>query len=172
MPTLNITFPAASPAPSSGYRVKYWPTTEPSNITTAITSTNSLSVPGLTGISYTGTVEASCGSGTFGSPRSFTASTVSVVSASAGFQPCIGGTIDDFLGGQITVSAPVTVNTGFSIEVQYTTTGVSCNPGTNLRTTIYGTIPIGFATATIDPCVGGGQYIPSSGTVCSAVGSI
>ena len=72
MPTLNLTFPAASPTPSLGYRVKYWPTNEPSNVTTTITATNSLSVPGLSGTSYTGTVEASCGDGVYGSPRSFT----------------------------------------------------------------------------------------------------
>jgi hypothetical protein len=172
MATLSLTFPAASPAPSSGYRVKYWPTAEPLNVTTAITATNSLSVPGLTGISYSGTVEASCGSGTFGSPRSFTASTVSVVSASASFQPCIGGTIDDFLGGQILLSANVTVDTTFSIDVQYTVTGVSCNPSTNLRTTIYGTVLAGNNSAVIDPCVAGGQYIPGGGIVCNAVGSI
>ena len=172
MATLSLTFPAASPAPSSGYRVKYWPTADPSNVTTMITATNSFTAVGLTATSYSGTVEANCGGGTFGSPRTFTAATVSVVSASASFQPCIGGTIDDFLGGQINLSGPVTVNTDFTIEVEYTTTGVSCNPSTNLRTTIYGTVLAGFATATIDPCVAGGQYIPSGGTVCSAVGSI
>jgi hypothetical protein len=73
MPTLNLTFPAVSPTPSLGYRVKYWPTADPSNITTIIAATNSLSVPGLPGTSYTGTVEASCGNGVYGSPRSFTA---------------------------------------------------------------------------------------------------
>lgn len=72
MATLSITFPAVTPAPSLGYRVKYWPTSSPSNITTTTTPTNSLSVPGLSGTSYTGTVEASCGDGVYGSPRSFT----------------------------------------------------------------------------------------------------
>jgi hypothetical protein len=72
MPTLNITFPAPSPAPSSGYRVKYWPTDNPANITTSIIATNSLSVPGLTGTSYTGTIEVICGEGAYSSPRNFT----------------------------------------------------------------------------------------------------
>ena len=172
MATLSITFPAATPTPSSGYRVKYWPTSTPSNVTTAITPTNSFTVTGLTGTSYSGTVEASCGGGNYGSPRTFTANTVSVVSANASFQPCIGGTIDDFLGGQITVSAPVSVDTNFSIEVQWVQPGVSCNVNTNLRTTISGVIPAGFNSATIDPCVAGGQYIPGGGSVCDAVGSI
>lgn len=72
MATLNLTFPAATPAPSLGYRVKYWLTSDPLNVTTAITPTNSFSVTGLSGDSYSGTVEASCGSGIYGSPRSFT----------------------------------------------------------------------------------------------------
>ena len=172
MATLTITFPAVTPTPSLGYRIKYWPTNSPSSVVTTTSSTNTVTISGLTSVSYTGTVEASCGGGTFGSPRSFTASTASIVSASASFQPCIGGTIDDFLGGQILLSGNVSVDTNFSIEVQYTTTGVSCNPNTNLRTTIYGVVLAGQNSATIDPCVGGGQYIPGGGTVCNAVGSL
>lgn len=172
MATLSITFPAVTPTPTLGYRVKYWPTNNAALVTTATTATNSFSVSGLTATSYSGTVQASCGGGIYGSTRSFTATTVSVTGASASFQPCIGGTIDDFMGGQITVSAPVTVATNFTIDVQYTNTGVSCNVNTNLRTTLYGTIPIGASSASIDPCIGGGMYVPSSGIICSAVGSI
>jgi hypothetical protein len=72
MATLNLTFPAASPAPSLGYRVKYWVTSDPLNVTTTVTPVNSLSVTGLLGTSYSGTVEVNCGGGTYGSPRSFT----------------------------------------------------------------------------------------------------
>ena len=32
--TLTISFTAASPTPTNGYRVKYWPTSDPTNITT------------------------------------------------------------------------------------------------------------------------------------------
>ena len=73
MATLSITFPAATPTPSLGYRVKYWPTSTPTEVVTAITPTNTFSVTGLSGTSYSGTVEASCGGGNYGSPRSFTA---------------------------------------------------------------------------------------------------
>jgi predicted phage tail protein len=172
MATLSITFPAVTPTPSLGYRVKYWPTSNAALVTTATTATNSFTVSGLTATSYTGTVEASCGGGNYGSTRSFVANTVSVTGASASFQPCIGGTIDDFMGGQITVSAPVSVDTSFSIEVQWTSPGASCNINTNYRTTIGGVIPAGFAYATINPCIAGGQYIPGGGVICSAVGSI
>jgi hypothetical protein len=72
MATLNLTFPAATPAPSFGYRVKYWLTSDPLNVTTATAATNSFSVVGLSGDSYSGTVEVNCGGGTYSSPRSFT----------------------------------------------------------------------------------------------------
>lgn len=72
MATLSITFPAVTPAPSLGYRVKYWPTSSPSNITTTTTPTNSLTVPNLTETSYSGTVEAICGGGNYSTPVSFT----------------------------------------------------------------------------------------------------
>ena len=72
MATLSITFPATTPAPSLGYRIKYWPTSNPTDITTTTTSTNSLTVPNLMEISYTGTVEAICGGGNYSTPVSFT----------------------------------------------------------------------------------------------------
>ena len=73
MATLSITFPAATPAPSLGYRIKYWPTTNAALITTATTNTNAFVAPGLSGTSYAGTVEAICGGGVYGTPRPFTA---------------------------------------------------------------------------------------------------
>lgn len=71
--TLTITFTAASPAPANGYRVKYWPVSDPSNITTV--SPNPTSSPvvisGLPQNSYAGTVEADCGGGNYSSINSF-----------------------------------------------------------------------------------------------------
>jgi len=72
MATLSITFPAVTPTPTLGYRIKYWPTTNSSLVTTATTSTNSYTVSGLTGTAFVGTVEAICGSGNYGTPRLFT----------------------------------------------------------------------------------------------------
>lgn len=73
MATLTVTFPAATPAPSLGYRIKYWPTNNPTNITTAISSTNTFVASGVTGTAFAGSVEAICGGGTFGTPKPFTA---------------------------------------------------------------------------------------------------
>jgi hypothetical protein len=60
---LSISFTEASPAPSEGYLVRYWPTNNPTNIqTTTVTSSPAL-ITGLTATSYTGTIESVCSFG-------------------------------------------------------------------------------------------------------------
>lgn len=60
---LSISFTEASPAPSGGYLVRYWPTSSPSTIqTTTVTSSPAL-ITGLTSTSYTGTIESVCSFG-------------------------------------------------------------------------------------------------------------
>lgn len=75
MASINLTWSASVPAPASGYRIKYWPTTQPNNVTTVVpnVSGTSYTINNLTGSSYTGTIEASCGAGTFSSPVSWSA---------------------------------------------------------------------------------------------------
>lgn len=73
MATLTVTFPAATPAPSLGYRIKYWPTSDPTNITTATSATNTFVAAGITGTGFAGTVEAICGGGVYGAPKPFIA---------------------------------------------------------------------------------------------------
>ena len=176
MYTLTINFSLVTPTPSAGYRIKYWPTASPSNITTVTASTSPFVITGLSELSYTGTIEASCGGGQYGPAQSFSGSTtapppaVTVTGASAGFQPCIGGTIDDFIGGQITLSGPVSVDTPFSISVEYITPGNSCGYG-NLNASIGGTVLAGESSAIVDACQNG-VYVQSGGVVCSATGSI
>lgn len=75
MPTLTLTFPTVSPAPPNGFRVKYWPTDNPTNITEV--SPNPISSPiniNVTDYDYTGTIEPSCGGGVYGAPVPFTVS--------------------------------------------------------------------------------------------------
>lgn len=89
--TLTISFTPASPTPAAGYRVKYWPADNPASITTV--SPNPTSSPvlitGLTGTSYVGTIEASCGGGQYSTAVPFTASTpgttgtITVINSSA-----------------------------------------------------------------------------------------
>jgi hypothetical protein len=79
MATLTVTFPAITPTPQAGYKVVYWPTDSPSNSTvvTPNPTASPVVITGLTGTSYSGTVQASCGGGNFSTPVSFTGTAVS-----------------------------------------------------------------------------------------------
>lgn len=73
--TLTINFVEVSPSPQGGYRVTYWPTTSPSN-TTVVTpnpTSSPVIITGLTGTSYSGSIEAVCGGSVFSTPTLFTA---------------------------------------------------------------------------------------------------
>lgn len=77
MASVNLTWNAVTPAPTSGYRVKFWPTGSPSLVSTISPNptTNSYTITGLgAGISYSGTVESTCTGGTFSTPVSWTVS--------------------------------------------------------------------------------------------------
>lgn len=76
MASVNLTWNAITPAPVSGYRVKYWPTDSPTQVSTISPNptTNSYTITGLgSGISYSGTVESTCTGGTFSTPVSWSA---------------------------------------------------------------------------------------------------
>lgn len=60
---LTINFTEASPAPSGGYLVRYWPTSDPTNIQTTTVTGSPAFIIGLTGTSYTGTIESVCSFG-------------------------------------------------------------------------------------------------------------
>ena len=75
MPNLNISFTPASPAPSLGYRVRYWNVNTPGSITT-VSPNPSASPVVVTGVAegcYAGTVESICSAGVFSSTVSFSA---------------------------------------------------------------------------------------------------
>jgi hypothetical protein len=83
--TLTISWAPASPTPPNGYRIKYWPSDNPTNVTTVspnpTTSPAIISLPILYAKQYSGTVEASCTKSTYSTPVGFTASTGAVVTA-------------------------------------------------------------------------------------------
>jgi len=68
--TLTVNFTLANPDPGS-YRVKFWPTANPANVTTRLVSNSPFQESNLPGCAYTGTVEASCGGGQYSSAQSF-----------------------------------------------------------------------------------------------------
>jgi hypothetical protein len=75
--TLTINWTPASPTPPNGYRIKYWPTDNPTNSTTVNPNVTAppavISLPVLYAKQYSGTVEASCTKSTYSTPVSFTA---------------------------------------------------------------------------------------------------
>ena len=71
MASVNLTWNAVTPAPVSGYRVKFWPTASPTLVSTISPNptTNSYTITGLgAGVSYSGTVESTCTGGGFSTP--------------------------------------------------------------------------------------------------------
>lgn len=68
--TLTVTFTSTGSGP---YRVKYWPMSNPANITTVIVSTSPFVVNNLTETSYSGSIEASKGNNEYCDPIFFNA---------------------------------------------------------------------------------------------------
>lgn len=98
------------------------------------------------------------------------ASNITVVNAYAYPAVCEGGSVNNVVGGSITVSAAVSVPTPFEIAVTYYTSSGSCNSVTE-SVIIYGTIQAGQTSGYIDPCAGGALASGIMG-VCNAVGTI
>jgi hypothetical protein len=73
--SLIINWTAASPVPANGYRVRYWPTSNPSAVTTVTPNVSGTThtITGLSATSYAGTVEAHCGGSNYSTAQSFTA---------------------------------------------------------------------------------------------------
>ena len=93
--------------------------------------------------------------------------------ASAGgyMEPCIGGTIDDFMGASVYLTSPVTVDTIFDVTVYYQTIGSSC-PYPNITTGTYSqffqiTVLAGQSSSNFNACING-YYFPSGANICGA----
>lgn len=99
--------------------------------------------------------------------NSFQQNTIDNVNAFGFMQPCIGGTIDDYMGLSISMNGSVSVNTIFYVDVNYTQVGGNCNfpsvQGFQIE------VLAGESSADIDPCVQGGQYFPNGAEICSSV---
>jgi hypothetical protein len=91
--------------------------------------------------------------------------TVNVQSVSGYMQPCIGGTIDDYMGAGMTLDTSVTVETNFTVEVYWSQKGAGC---TFPYTQSFGiTVRAGENYGDIDPCLRG-AYFPSGADICGA----
>jgi hypothetical protein len=104
MATLSISFPLITPTPQAGYRIIYWPTDSPSS--SVVVTPNPISSPvvitGLNATSYTGTVQVSCGGGTFSTPVTFTAAATTSGAATLSIgTPCGAGSGNYNLTGTV-----------------------------------------------------------------------
>ena len=88
--TLTISFAQITPTPAAGYRIKYWPVSNPTNITTLTATSSPKLITGLSEYSYAGTVEVGCGANIYSTAQPFTATAVNT---------CVLGT--SFQGGKI-----------------------------------------------------------------------
>lgn len=102
--TLTITFAETTPDPQGGYRVKFWPSSSPTDVTTITPNpmASPVVITGLNASSYSGTVEASCGGGTFSTPAPFTGIAGSNGAATlATGTTCTNGTGNYILSGTV-----------------------------------------------------------------------
>ena len=137
--SLTISWTAASPAPAFGYRIKYWPASNPSNITTVIpnVSGTTYTISGLTETAYIGTVEADCGGENYSFAQSFEASistggTIQVVNqttqtVSLEFQPAWFtidlGTTNNMTQGSIAQGSHGGFNGNFGVTITGASSG-------------------------------------------------
>lgn len=89
-----------------------------------------------------------------------------VLGINAYMQPCVGGTIDDFMGADVTLDAPVDVDTEFQINVSYVFPGNSCGTGESTQS-IYVTILAGNSSSSFNACTSG-AYFSSGAVICGA----
>jgi hypothetical protein len=93
--------------------------------------------------------------------------------AGAGMEPCIGGTIDDFMSASVYLTAPVTVETNFDVTVYYQQIGGSSCGYPNITsnfassTSFTVTVLAGESNGAVNACTQG-QYFPSGANICGA----
>jgi hypothetical protein len=127
MSTLTVSFTPSSPTPSNGYRVKYWLTSAPGTIYTVTPNptTSPVTITGLSGTNYSGTIEAACSGGQYSTPVSFSASiTPTVLDVIATNNINSESAINEILIGASSIHTTPVVSGGGGIQM-FTTSLVS-----------------------------------------------
>lgn len=91
--------------------------------------------------------------------------------ASGSMEPCIGGTIDDYMGASVYLSGNVSVDTLFDVEVWYVPIGQSCSYP-NITSGAYSQyfqvfVAAGTNSGYVNACTNG-YYFPSGANICGA----
>jgi hypothetical protein len=95
-----------------------------------------------------------------------TGNTLNVEGASGYMEPCVGGTIDDFMGASVYLSAPVSVDTVFDVNVLWTNPGAGC--AFPYQQSFGVTVLAGQTSSNFSAC-NNGYYISSGADICGAV---
>ena len=91
-----------------------------------------------------------------------------VTGVGGGFEPCIGSTVDDYLSAGITLDNVVSVDTLFSVDINYIIDGGSCSVTPSILTHTFDVlVPAGEFTGQIDACTQG-FFVDGGGVICSA----
>jgi hypothetical protein len=100
-----------------------------------------------------GACEAACGS-------------PSVLGVFGYMEPCVGGTIDDFMGASVNLDDVVGVDTSFGVDVFYVTGGGTC-AGTTSTQSFTIEILAGQSSSAFNACLNG-AFFASGATICDA----
>jgi hypothetical protein len=92
--------------------------------------------------------------------------TIEVTGVYGYMQPCVGGTIDDYMGASVGLDAAVSVDTEVVVNVNFVYPGNSCGFGESTQA-IYLTIPSGSTSDNFNACLNG-IYFSGGATICSA----
>lgn len=95
-----------------------------------------------------------------------TGNTLTVESAGGYMEPCVGGTIDDYMGASVYLSAPVSVDTVFDVNVLWSETGAGC--ASPYQQSFSVTVLAGQTSSNFSAC-SNGVYIASGANICGAV---
>ena len=91
---------------------------------------------------------------------------LTVTGVSGSMEPCIGGTIDDYMSASVTLNGPVSADTNFSVNVLYTPlVGGSCASPNIQGFTVF--VPAGQWTGSVNAC-SQGAYFAQGAYICSA----
>ncbi len=89
---------------------------------------------------------------------------VNVTSIGAYMEPCVGGSINDFMGADVSLDAPVSADTTIQLEVLYTIPPNNCSGGLSY-TSFSILIPEGQSNGSVNACTGG-QYFATGANIC------
>jgi hypothetical protein len=81
-------------------------------------------------------------------------------------EPCIGGSIDDYMGANVVLTGPVDIDTIFDVDVKFVYPGNSCGTGESTQGFSI-TVPSGSSASNFNACLNG-AYFSGGANICDA----